>query len=125
MECVNPIVMWAIENAPAANAQATISRASVAGQRHVCQGFLASITNGGSASADVGTLNLRDGATGAGAILWTMDFAIPGVSFSVMQIEITGLNIVGSVATAMTLEFAAASAVNVTQKVNLCGFDLV
>ena len=126
MECVNPLVTkFAINNAPAANTAATISQSAAAGLRHVCTGFCATLSNGAVAAAGTATLNLRDGATGAGTLLWTMDFNIPATAGSAQSVAVGGLFIVGSTNTAMTLEFAGAGGANTTEKVNLCGFDLV
>lgn len=126
MECVNPIVStWRINNSPAVNTAATISQGAAAGLRHVCTGFVAVLGNGAVAAAGTGTCNLRDGATGAGTLLWSMDFAIPAVAGSLQVISVSGLNIVGSTNTAMTLEFTAGGGANTSEKVNICGYDIV
>lgn len=112
---------WAIQHSPAADTQATITRAAGgAGVRHVCTGVQAFLTGTGAANGIA--VNLRDGASGAGTILWSgrlfNDVNLPRTS-----IELTGLNIVGSANTAMTLEFAAAPAGGAIGSVSLQGYD--
>lgn len=115
---------WSVTHTPAANTQATISRAAgAAGVRHVCK----SITVSGiglAAAAEASVLvNLRDGATGAGTILWSQRIYIPAGGQN--GFSIAGLNIVGSAATAMTLEFAAAGGANTFESVAMTGYDAI
>ena len=51
-------------------------------------------------------VNLRDGASGAGTILWSCLMDVP-INDS-RTVTLAGLNIFGTANTAMTLEFAAA-----------------
>ena len=108
------------------NAQATAGTASAskaagaAGVRHVCTGVSASVAAAATAQPAV-IVNLRDGATGAGTILAT--WALSAIVNSMGVIQLTGLNIVGTAATAMTLEFAGATAAGVVGSVNLVGYD--
>ena len=63
---------------------------------------------------------VRDGATGAGAILWRIKLACPaGDSRSVV---LSGLNIIGSVATAMTVESVGAPAATNVATVTMTGY---
>lgn len=113
---------WAINHTPAANTVATITRANVAGQRHVCRSITVTLI-GLAASAEATVLvNLRDGATGAGAILWSARLLVAGVVGTQAGITLSNLNIVGSVNTAMTLEFAAAGGANTFETVALTGY---
>src|SRR3954468_6027646 len=59
---------WGVGAVPAAATQATISKAAVAGVRHVCRGISACLSTGATAQAVAAILVLRDGATGAGTI---------------------------------------------------------
>lgn len=112
---------WAINHAPAANTVATISRAAVANSVHICRGFSVSI-NAVAAIAAPLVVNLRDGATGAGTILWTERLMAPvGTTFTITR---EGLNIVGSTNTAMTLEFTAAPGATNFENVNLNGITV-
>jgi len=118
---------WSVSSAPAANIQATASRAAVAGVRHVCTSLTARLMAGPTiASAGAITLNLRDGATGAGTILWSQKMAVGGAG-SITEdrdvVQLTGLNIVGSVNTAMTFEFATAGGASTLECVAMTGYD--
>lgn len=112
---------WAIQHTPVAAAQATISRAAAAGARHVCRSITASI----AALAVQGQIiiNLRDGISGAGAVLWSAQFILAAGTSD--RIALSGLNIVGSVNTAMTLEVAAAPALTNFASVSLTGYDAI
>lgn len=110
---------WAINHAPAAATQATISKAAAAKTRHVAT----SITICVSAVAAQSSLqfNLRDGASGAGTVVWT---ARLGGAASTFQCVTSGpVYIVGSVNTAMTLESSAAPAATNFATVSLSGYD--
>lgn len=115
---------WAINHTPVANTQATITRAAgAAGVRHVCKSITVTLI-GLAASAEATVLvNLRDGVTGAGTILWSARLLVMGLTGSQAGITLGSLNIVGSAATAMTLEFAAAGGANTFETVSLTGVD--
>lgn len=106
---VNEGPEWSLPHTPAVGVRATITQAAAPNARHVCKAISATLA---VAVADVGVagvlVNLRDGATGAGTILWSKRLAVVDVAGGVSQVQIAGLNIVGSENTAMTLEFAAA-----------------
>lgn len=114
---------WSVHSDPAAATQATITRAAgAAGVRHICTSISATFSAGATAGAAV-KVYLRDGITGAGAILWSGSLAVPiGGS---QNIVISDLSIVGLAATAMTLEFAAAGAAGTFQNVSLTGYDTI
>lgn len=110
---------WAVEHRPAVSTQATISRAAVAGVRHVARSITASLV--AVAAQTVVDVLLRDGATGAGTVLWSTRVSAPAGGN--VQVSLTGLNIVGSVNTAMTLEFSAAPVATNFEGVALTGYD--
>lgn len=115
---------WSINHTPTSNTQATITRAAgAAGVRHIATSISATLNALTAATETTVLLNLRDGATGAGTILWSVRLhAIPA---GTTGIAIGGLSIVGSAATAMTLEFAAAGGSNTFESVALTGYDTV
>ncbi|HEV3129595.1 MAG TPA: hypothetical protein VGY32_11465 [Solirubrobacteraceae bacterium] len=114
---------FAVQNQPAANTQATVTQAAgAAGVRHVCTSISAAITAGASAGTVV-FVNLRDGASGAGTILWSIALDAPANGSD--TVTISGLNIVGTAATAMTLEFSAAGGITTNETVALTGYDVV
>lgn len=114
---------WSVTHAPAAATQATISKAAgAAGVRHVFRGGVVTLAGGAAApTAALVTVNLRDGATGAGTILATFTLGIEAVAGKCNVFVIPPLNIVGSAATAMTLETSAATGANVSASVTLVG----
>lgn len=110
---------WALNDQPAAATQATVTRpAAGAGNRNVCKSITVSIA-AVAAQAPI-VFNLRDGASGAGTILWSVTLIAPAGSGR--DVVLTGLNIVGSEDTDMTLESAAAPAGTNFANVSLTGF---
>lgn len=110
---------WTVNHVPSTATQATKTKAAVAAQRHVCSSITASISCGATAQTPI-LVYLRDGATGVGTILWAATLAAPANGAS--GISVTGLSIVGSVNTGMTLEFSAAGATATQQTVTLGGY---
>jgi hypothetical protein len=119
-----PLSTWSITNTPASATQATSSKAANASLRHVATSItvcLASTAVGGNAPLN---FNLRDGATGAGTILWTSIQTTAGIANGGTCTTLSGLAMIGTVNTAMTLESAAAPAANGTATVTLTGFSV-
>lgn len=115
---------WAIYHNPAAGSQATISIAAEAAVRHVadCISFSAAATTNPSATAL--TINLRDGATGAGTIIQSWQVVVTAATGTLVQpFGLCGLNTPGTTNTAMTLEFSASLA-NLIQSVSLTGYNV-
>lgn len=109
---------WSVQHQPAAATQATISVAAAAGARHVAKHITVCVS--GTAAQGSLLFNLRDGATGAGTILWSvrlMAAAGQGMCHS------ADIDIAGTVNTAMTLESAAAPAATNFATVSLNGYD--
>lgn len=123
---VNQPGQWTVTSSPAVNTVASASKAAgAAGVRHVCTGVSARLIGGTTAPATVTvTLNLRDGATGAGTILQSWTFVIAAAIGAKDEINLTGLNIPGTAATAMTLEFSAAGGANTFESANLTGYSV-
>jgi len=116
---------WAAQHSPAVSNQATASRAAgAAGVRHVCTavsfGFSATTALGGITTV---TVNLRDGATAAGTVLWAWQFTLAAAVVAPFHYHVPNLSFVGTAATAMTLEFSAL-VTNLLQFVNLAGYDI-
>jgi len=115
---------WAITHAPAANAQATISRAAESGKRHICTGICIKVVGNTTAANATGTLaHLRDGASGAGTILQSF-IMLSTAAGATDTVTLTGLNIIGSVNVAMTLELAAAPGAAIQASVALSGHTI-
>lgn len=108
---------------PAAGSQATISQAAISGGRHVldCVGWSGSAVVAPALTSV--TVNVRDGATGAGTVRQTWQFAVPAATGqSIPAFQVCGLHVVGSNNTAMTVEFSAGVA-NLSEAVNMGGYD--
>lgn len=121
-----PAAMFNVTATPAANTQATASRAAAAaGVAHCATSVNAALVAGTTApTAATATLNLRDGATGAGTVLWSETLGISATAGSGQHVQATfPAPLCGTAATAMTLEFSAASGLNTLQSVALTGFD--
>jgi hypothetical protein len=112
---------WVAVSQPAVSVVATATRAAgAAGVRHVCRSISVSLSTV-VAQTPVDVV-LRDGASGAGAILWVG--TLSAVAGDSKTIEKHGLNIPGSAATAMTLEFQAAPVATNFERVTLTGHDV-
>ena len=114
---------WAVTSAPAVNTQATISQAAGgAGVRNVAQALAVTLANDGTGSVQAGLLfNLRDGATGAGTILWSITLSVIATAGAFSGLSVSGLNIPGTANTAMTLESASAPGAHTAASVSLAG----
>lgn len=112
---------WTANHAPAAAAQATIAKASGgAGIKNVCTSITVSLASAAVPTVGAVTFNLRDGATGAGTILWTTRLSLPAVSGQSVALSLPCW-IEGTAATIMTLESSAAPAANVQATVAMTG----
>jgi hypothetical protein len=109
---------WAIEQHPAAAGTPSISQAAAADpMRNVCKSLTVSIACGATAQTPIRAF-LRDGASGAGTILWSGAFAaVAGAAFSISARGAWK----GSPGVAMTLEFEGALAANVLGTVSMSG----
>lgn len=118
---------WSAVSQPAANSQATASIAAEAGVRHVadCIGF--SADSAAAITAANVTVNLRDGATGAGTVIWTYSHSLPtAAALGVQEVPVQhlcGLNLVGTTNTAMTFEFSAGVTGSI-ESANLSGYNI-
>lgn len=111
---------WQINQAPAAATQATATRAAGgAGVRNVLRSITVSV-GCVALQAPLGVV-VRDGASGAGTIIWRA--LLGGVAGEVDTITLTGLNIVGSDNTAMTVETLAAPAATNFATVHASGYS--
>lgn len=114
---------WVVTHFPATGNQATASKsAGAAGVRHVARSITACLA--GAANATLGnanTLQLRDGASGAGTVVWSS--LIMNAANTSNCVFFPDINIIGSAATAMTIEFAAANAASSQATVTLTGYS--
>ena len=100
-----------IVSAPAASALATASVPAADNVKHVADTICFAGGSTTAPSLTQLTVNLRDGATGTGTVLasWTV-IVVAAVGQNVAPFCSPGLEIAGSNATAMTLEFSASLA---------------
>lgn len=112
---------WSINSAPAANTQATATRAAGgAGVRHVLTSWAGDL-NAVNAVAAPFEFVVRDGATGVGPILYRRRFiALAGDS---KGFELSRLCIVGSANTAMTVETVGAPGAGNFATISASGFS--
>jgi hypothetical protein len=97
---------WPVQSTPAVTTAPSASKAAgAAGVRHVATGALISLT--AVAAQTIIYFTLRDGATGAGTILWQIGLTQPAAGQFTMAIPLP--NLFGTAATAMTLELTNAS----------------
>jgi len=115
---------WSVASQPGAGVQASAVRAAgAAGVRHICTSIDFSAVAAVAPAATVLAVNLRDGASGAGTVLRTwIVFIGAAIGQSVPPFGLSGLSLVGSPATAMTLEFSALLA-NLQESVSFSGYD--
>lgn len=116
---------WRVTSTPAVSVVASaVKAAGGAGVRHVCDSISFS---GGSTTAPVLTklnVNLRDGAAGAGTIIWSFTVIVGAATGqNIPPFTASGLNLVGTAATAMTLEFSALLT-NLFEDCSMSGFDV-
>lgn len=115
---------WSITSSPAAGSQATISKAAANNIRHVADCVTASAGAAAAPAATVLTINLRDGASGAGTVIWTTQITAAATAANHGNVTLCGLNLINfATATAMTLEFSAGLA-NESESVTLTGYDV-
>jgi hypothetical protein len=113
---------WSVPHQPAAATQASASKAAgAAGVRHVAT--MATIAIEAVAAQTDIIVNLRDGATGVGTVLWTIRLALAAGQSFVQAFTLP--NLLGTAATAMTLETAAAPAATNFASLVLNGFDAI
>lgn len=115
---------WSVTSNPAASSQATASIAAEGGVRHVvdCVAFSAGSTTAPALTAL--TINLRDGATGAGTIIWTYEVIIANATGqNVVPHSLCGLALPGTTNTATTLEWSA-SLTNLIESASFSGTNV-
>ena len=104
---------------PAVTTQASASLAAPGGtQRWICT--VISATLSAVVAQPLITLNLRNGVSGAGTIIWSKQVILP--AGGVWEVNLSELNIPGAYGAAMTLEFSGAPAATNLEAVALDGY---
>ena len=118
---------WTVVSFPAANAQGSASIAAEAAVRHVVDCVTWSADASAAVAAAAGNLAVRDGATGAGTVIWQAAIAHQVAAGAGIQTinphTVCGLNLVGTTNTAMTAEFNAGVTGEV-QAVSMSGYNV-
>ena len=118
-----PYDSWTAIHVPAANTQATATKASAGvGLRNVCMSITVTLAATATAPTAVNvTINLIDGASGGTTYLWRTTISLPATAGATTGFAITGLAIRGTADTAMTVEFSAAGGANTIESVSMSG----
>jgi hypothetical protein len=115
---------WGVSVTASVGAASVTTIAAESGVRHIadCVSFSAGSTS--APALTLLTVNLRDGATGAGSIIWSQTVVVPNsTGQNVEPFGLCGLGLVGTTNTAMTLEFSAGLA-NLFQSTSLTGYNV-
>lgn len=116
---------WQVTVASTATPSAS-KAAGAAGVRHVADCVSFALAGTGAVTATALAVNLRDGATGAGTLIWTQvlePVTAAAGTVGYQPFTACGLNLIGSAATAMTLEILVGAA-NLVGSVSLSGYDV-
>jgi len=120
----NPSSSWAISHNPlTGNVKATVSKAASSGNIHVAKTAVFTFNAAASAPTAV-TVEavIRDGATGAGTILFDGVMSLTAVAGETSSpLVLPNLYLHGTSNTAMTIEFGAAGGANTLESVTLIG----
>lgn len=113
---------WQLAHAPAAAAQATATQAAgAAGLRNYCTGIQATVSTIAATAQTPINVHIRDGASGAGTIIWTGSLAALGTTTGILAITFPQ-PIRGTAATAMTVEFSGAGVANSLETIAAQGY---
>lgn len=105
---------WTVTDLQITNVVVSCTKvAGGAGIRHVLKGLVVSLAGGAAATAAAITVTVRDGAIGVGPILFLAHLAIQAAVGASDRIELTGLSLVGTANTAMTVATQAIGLNNV------------
>lgn len=118
--------VWTAIHVPAANTQATVSKAAAGvGIRNVVTALTATIAATATAPTAVNvTVNLIDGATGGTTYLWRMTLSLPAVAGETRGVQKNNCWLPGTANTATTLEFSAAGGANTIESVSMEGITI-
>ena len=118
LENIYAATAWTVVHAPVAATQAIATKAAgSAGVKHVCYGISATIAAAGTAQTPI-TVQVLDGAS----VIYSGQLSAPANQSA--QLLITGLFLVGTAATSMTLQFSGAGVAASVQNCTLIGFDV-
>lgn len=119
---------FTLMHAPSSATQATASQAANPGEKHVADCLMATFAALTTAPTAVQVaVVIRDGPTGAGTILFQAVMSLPATGGAnappIVACPTGGLGLIGTVNTAMTVEFTASGGTNTVESVFLRGHD--
>ncbi|MFH1010992.1 MAG: hypothetical protein V1784_07140 [bacterium] len=114
---------WQMSDQPAVATQATVTRVAAVGIRHALTSLQAIVSAAAGAAVVPTLIYIRDGATGAGAILWAGSLAAAVSTTEEFAINFTQ-PIIGTAGNAMCIEFAVAGAAGSQETIAGQGYDL-
>jgi hypothetical protein len=116
---------WSKTSTPASATQATVTQAAGgAGVYHVCRSISFALAVDGTHAQTAIQINLRDGGTGAGTVLWALTI-LKAATEAISMFHFGDLNIAALTANnPMTLEFSVAGVTGSVQSVSLTGYDI-
>ena len=122
-----PEATWAIRHSPAVSTLATATQAAGgAGVRHVLTDLSAvALTDAAPGAVQRLFVRVRDGASGAGTILYERETVLGNSAAANVGPSLSGLTIKGSPNTAMTVEFDIAGGASTYENVSAHGYDVV
>lgn len=114
---------WDAQHVPAANTQATATKTTAgSGVRNVCTGFTVTLCATSSAPSAVQlTVAVIDGSSGGTTYLWRSAISLPAVAGAITSFVRSGLWLVGTADTGLTIEFSAAGGANTQESVTMEG----
>ena len=117
---------WTAIHVPAANAQATATKAAAGvGNLNICTGFTITLAATATAPTAINLqVNLIDGASGGTTYLWRTTISLPATAGASTG-YVVAIRLEGSDNTAMTLEFSAAGGANTVESVTMYGITTV
>lgn len=113
---------WQINNFPAAAAQATANQAAPStssGLVNRLRTLTITLSAGANAQTPIEVV-VRDGATGAGTVIWSASLAV-AVNSAAPPIALSGLDLRSSQGNAITVEFTGTTAAATQQSVSAGG----
>lgn len=123
VKTVPRLTEWNVRNQPAVGNQASITKAGVAGVRHVITWLSADFAQT-AAAISTQSVVIRDGASGVGGLKHSWTLSVDGANGHVDRLVLAAPCIfVGTAGNDTTLEFFAANA-GIQQGVTMAGFDL-
>lgn len=119
---------WSVTDAPLVNTAASCTKALHATKCNVCTGFTASLVGNDDTAPTAGKkvkVSVYDGTVVANVKLYSVIMNLPKVAGDCRIVSVSGLWIVGTVGTEMTLAFDSAGGANTFESVAMTGVQIL